>query len=202
MTVAVLFDLDGVLVDSFDAWLALKNDAARHFGHPAISAEQFRASFGTTAGDVERFFPSASAARVEAFYEEHFADHVSAIRAIPGASEIIDQLDKRGLLSAVITNAASSTARMILEAFQILPHALVGCTDVERPKPAPDMIFRACAVLGVEPWDALVVGDSAADRQAAAAAAAPFAGIGGITGNFTIARLDEVLAIVDGTYAG
>ena len=113
MTVAVLFDLDGVLVDSFDAWLALKNDAARHFGHPAISAEQFRASFGTTAGDVERFFPSASAARVEAFYEEHFADHVGAIRAVPGASEIIDQLDKRGLLSAVITNAASSTARTI-----------------------------------------------------------------------------------------
>jgi HAD superfamily hydrolase (TIGR01549 family) len=203
MTVAVLFDLDGVLVDSFDTWLSLVNATALHFGHPPVSAEQFRATFGgPSSSDAELFFPGISTARVEAYYEEHFAEHISAIKPLPGSQQIIETLDDRGILSGIITNSPSSIARLMLEAADILPHALVGSNDVDKPKPAPDMIYRACAVLGSEPWDALVVGDSIYDRQAAAAAAAPFAGIGGIAGNFTIAHLDEVLAIVEGTYTG
>ncbi|MCH7482225.1 MAG: HAD-IA family hydrolase [Chloroflexi bacterium] len=75
-----------------------------------------------------------------------------------------------------------------------------GSSDVPEAKPAPDMVYRACEVLGVEPWDVLVVGDSPYDRDAAAAAGAPFAGIGGIEGNFTLSDLRQVLEVVDGTF--
>jgi phosphoglycolate phosphatase-like HAD superfamily hydrolase len=62
------------------------------------------------------------------------------------------------------------------------------------------MIFRGCEVLGLTPWDLLVIGDSKMDKQAAAAAGASFAGFRGIGGNFTIDRITDVRAILDGTY--
>jgi HAD superfamily hydrolase (TIGR01509 family) len=198
---AVLLDMDGVLLDTFDAWLSLMNTAAAHFGHPPIEEPAFRRAFGgPTEADVDQFFPSQTVQSLDAYYEAHFADHAASAKALPGARTLLDALDNRGLLTAVITNTASGLARRLLESLELVPHALVGGDDVERPKPAPDMVFRACTVLGVEPWNVLVVGDSTYDKEAAAAAGAPFAGIGGIAGNFTLTRLDEVLAIVDGTF--
>ncbi len=196
---AVLFDFDGVLLDSFDAWLALMNAAAVHFGHPPISAEAFRKANGqSTQVDVDSFYPDQTVESIEAFYREHFSEYAGAAKVDPQAHSVIQALDDRELLSAVITNTHSLIARPLLKAAGLLPHALVAADDVAKPKPAPDMIFRACEVLGAEPWDALVVGDSRFDRQAAASAGSPFAGIHGITGNFTISELREVLDIVDG----
>ena len=126
---------------------------------------------------------------------------VDAGAALPGARALLDQLDAQGVPTAVITNMGSQIARPLLEGQEILPHALIGGDDVPHAKPAPDMIFRACEVLNVEPWDVLVVGRTEHDKQAAAAAGALFAGIHGVAGNFTIHGLDEVLAIVDGTHA-
>ena len=63
--------------------------------------------------------------------------------------------------------------------------------------PAPDLLFRACEVLDLPPWEVLLVDSSDAGRQAAASAGCLFAGIG-TSGAFTIGRLEEVLGIVDG----
>ena len=198
---AVLLDMDGVLLDTFDAWLSLMNAAAADFGHPPIETATFRRAFGQpTEADVDLFFPDQTVQSVEAYYQAHFAEHAESARALPGAHALLDALDHRRLLTAVITNTASGVARRLLESLELLPNALVGSDDVEHSKPAPDMIFRACTVLGVEPWDVLVVGDSSYDKEAAAAAGTPFAGIGGIAGNFTLTRLDQVIAIVDGTF--
>ena len=62
-------------------------------------------------------------------------------------------------------------------------------------KPAPDMVLRACGLLGVAPADALVVGDSDYDRRAAAAAGVRFAGLG-IDGDVRLARLSDVIDMV------
>ena len=194
----MFFDLDGVLVDSFEANLALMNHAAAAFGCPPIDRETLRACFGQSVQeDVERFYPGASVDAVRAYFTERYADHADLVAARPGAHETLDALDARGLLSAVITNSQSSTSRALLEAKGLIPHALVGEDDVARPKPAPDMVFRACEVLGVPPWEVLVVGDSAYDREAAASAGSLFAGLG-VSGAFTIAHLSEVVSIIDG----
>lgn len=195
---AVFFDLDGVLIDSFEANLALMNDAAAAFGYPPIERETARAFFGQSVReDVERFYPGMSVDVVRDFFTEHYADRAGLVEAKAGAREALDALDERGLMSAVITNTQASIARTVLEEKGLIPHALVGEDDVARPKPAPDMVFRACEVLGVPPWEVLVVGDSEYDRRAAEAAGSLFAGLG-IGGHFTIADLSEVAAIVDG----
>ncbi len=194
----MFFDLDGVLIDSFEANLALMNDAARAFGYPAIDRAAARERFGQSVReDVELFYPGARVEAVRSYFAERYAVYAGLVEVRPGAHDLIEALDARGLLSAVITNSQSSTSRAILEAKGLIPHALVGEDDVARPKPAPDMVFRACEALGVPPWEALVVGDSEYDRQAAAAAGSLFAGLG-VSGSFTIARLSEVVAIVDG----
>ena len=198
---AVLFDLDGVLLDSFEAWASLVDAAARHFGHPPVTREGFRAVYGQpTQSDIDRFFPDQTVESVEAYYEAHFAEHADAAEVAPGAAGVLAALDGRGVPTAVITNTPSGLARQMLESASLAPNAVVGGSDVPNAKPAPDMIFRACEVLGVEPWDALVVGDSPSDKQAAAAAGAPFAGIGGIAGNYTLSDLHQVLDVVEGTF--
>ena len=199
---AVLFDMDGVLLDSFEAWASLLDAAARHFGNPPVTREAFRAVYGqSTQVDVDRFFPGQTVESVEAYYEAHFAEHAGAVEVDPGAADILAALDRQGVPTAVITNTPSALARQMLERASLVPNAVVGGSDVPQPKPAPDMVFRACELLAVEPWDALVVGDSDYDKQAAAAAGAPFAGIGGIAGNYTLRDLHQVLDVVEGTFA-
>ena len=198
---AVLFDMDGVLMESFEAWASLVDAAARHFGHPSVTREAFRAVYGKpTQSDVDLFFPDQTVGAVEAYYEAHFAEHAAAAVVMPGAVEVLAALERQGVPTAVVTNTPSGLARRMLESASLAANAVVGGSDVPNAKPAPDMVFRACELLGVEPWDTLVVGDSPSDKQAAAAAGAPFAGIGGIDGNFTLSDLHQVLDIVEGTF--
>ena len=113
------------------------------------------------------------------------------------AAAVIEALDRQGVVSAVLTNGPSEPARTLLQSLGLIPHALVGTDDERKPMPAPDLLFRACEVLGVPPWETLLVDHSDAGRQASASAGCLFAGMG-TPGAFTIGGLGEVLEIVAG----
>lgn len=115
----------------------------------------------------------------------------------PGAAAFIAALDERGIASAALTDGPSAPARALLEACGVIPHALVGADDAAKPRPAPDLLLRACEVLGVPPWESLVIGTTESDRHAADAAGCLFAGVNA-PGAFTISDLSEALAILDG----
>lgn len=117
--------------------------------------------------------------------------------AKPDASGLFDALDARGVVSAVLTNSPSEPTRTCLETLELIPHALVGTDGERKPMPAPDLLFRACEVLDVPPWEVLLVDSSDTGRQAAASAGCLFAGLG-TSGAFTIGGLEEVVGIVDG----
>lgn len=117
--------------------------------------------------------------------------------ARPEAAPVIEALDARGAVSAVLTNGPSEPVRATLQAVGLIPHALVGADDGRKPMPAPDILFRACEVLGIPPWEVLLVDGSDTGQQTAAAAGCLFAGMG-TPGAFTIGALDDVLGIVDG----
>ena len=196
MVRAVLFDMDGVLVDSFEAWLHLMNATALHLGCPPVGREQFRAVYGQpTEEDVRMFFPRHTVAEVETFYDSHFGDYTQHIEGNPDAPGVLAILRQMGLGVAVVTNTPSSLARRVLEGLGLAPDQLVGGSDVPAAKPAPDMVLRACSLLGVAPAEALMVGDSIYDRQAAAAAGVRFAGLG-IDGDVRLERLRDVIALV------
>jgi phosphoglycolate phosphatase/AHBA synthesis associated protein len=190
---AVLFDLDGVLIDSYEVWFHLMNAAARDLGYDAISREGFHRGWGQgLQADREAYFPRHELGEVAAYYERHFADHLAHLRVSPHVERVFAGLAARSLPSAVITNTPTALARDLVARAGARPREVVGGDAVPRPKPAPDMVLRACALLDVAPERALVVGDSRFDRDAARAAGARFAGLG-IPGDPSLDALDELL---------
>jgi HAD superfamily hydrolase (TIGR01509 family) len=190
---AVLFDLDGVLIDSYRVWFALLNATARELGYAEISPALFRECWGQgSRKDRERFFPGHDLETVERYYREHFLDHVAALEIAPGIPELFEALRARDVGSAVITNTPRVLAVQLVRRAQASPDSVIGGDDVARAKPAPDMVWLACERLGVEAAQALVVGDSQHDREAAHAAGAHFAGLG-IEGDVTLGSLGELV---------
>lgn len=192
---AVLFDLDGVLVDSYRVWFHLVNAAARDLGYPAISPETFHSGWGQgIEADVESCFPRHSVAEIEVYYGDHFCDHLEHLGVVPEVPRVFETLRKRSLGTAVITNTPAPVAWDMVNRAGGTPDVLVGGTDVPRAKPAPDMVLRACELLGIAAGDALVVGDSRFDLEAARAAGSCFAGLG-IEGDICLDRLVDVLRV-------
>jgi phosphoglycolate phosphatase/AHBA synthesis associated protein len=108
---------------------------------------------------------------------------------------VLDALRAHGLRTAMVTNTPGVIARDIATRGELAFDAVVGGTDVERGKPAPDIVLRACEQVGVAPDAAVVVGDTAFDRDAALAAGAAFAGLRFGDGT-RLEHLDEVLGLV------
>lgn len=189
---AVLFDLDGVLVQSYEAWFPLINAAARAFGAPPISRQTFAECWGQgVEEDVRRFYPDRTIAEVEAYFHAHFMDHAEHLRVEPLACDVVRALDEAAYALAVVTNTPGRLARDILERAHLPLSTVVGGTDVPHPKPAPDMVLEACRRLGVPPAGAVVVGDSDFDARAAAAAGVRFIGFRR-PGDASVADLGEL----------
>ncbi len=194
---AVLFDLDGVLIDSFEVWFHLLAGIAAEFGYPDISREVFRDGSGQGIdADVRRFFPRHTVPELEQIYAERFPAHLEHLAVTEEVPALFAALRRRALGSAVITNTPAEIARTLVERAGATPDVLVGGTDVAHPKPAPDMVIQACLRLGVAPGSAWVVGDTIYDRDAARAAGAHFAGLG-IEGEVTLARLGDLLPLIE-----
>jgi phosphoglycolate phosphatase/AHBA synthesis associated protein len=192
---AVLFDLDGVLVDSYQVWFHLLNGAARDLGYPPISAEVFRSGWGQgIEADVEKFYSRHTIPEIESYYGDHFGDHLEHLGVVPEVPRVFETLRERSLPTAVITNTPAPVAWDMVKRAGGTPDLLVGGTDVPRPKPAPDMVLRASELLEIPVGETLVVGDSRYDREAAGAAGAVFAGLG-IEGDVRLDRLIDVLRI-------
>lgn len=174
MVRAVLFDLDGVLVDTYDVWAALLSDVARRLGYPDIRLDDYRAAWGQgIEEDVRNFYPRHTVEDIRRLYDAHYGDHLEHLKVMPGAHEALSALRKP---KAVITNSPVNVALQALSIAKLDRYfdAVIGFDLVANSKPAPDEVFEACRRLGVEPADALVVGDSRFDEAAAKAAGAPF----------------------------
>lgn len=174
---AVLFDMDGVLADSHDVWFHVMNDVARTLGRPAITEAQMEAAFGQGLAEDERvFYPGTSLEALTRLYEEAFPRHVAHMRANPEAQATLGDLRARGLGIGVVTNTPQGLAEEILRVLELLP--LVDVTSGLRPgvqeKPAPDLVLDALTQLDVAAPDAVMLGDSVYDEQAATAAGVPF----------------------------
>ncbi|WP_239470358.1 HAD family hydrolase [Archangium violaceum] len=197
---AVLFDMDGVLVRSEEAWLRVLEDAGRRFRGSPVTREEFAPTFGQgTAEDVRVFGLHCTPAELDAFYVEHLPRYAGEVWVNPDARELLETLAARGLRRAVVTNSVSPLARALLGAAHLLDFfEVLACSDlVVNAKPAPDLVLYALGRLGVEPGSALMVGDSRFDRGAAGAAGVRFVGLG-LDGDARIERLGELLRFTAG----
>ena len=175
---AVIFDMDGVLIDSYHAHLESWQEAARVEGLE-ITEEQFAATFGKTSREAIRLL----------WFERHLADaqikdfdhrKEAAFRRIiaarfplmPGALELLDSLDEAGFLLAIGSSGPPENVDLVLDKLGIRPllSAVVTGGDVTRGKPNPQVFLIAAQKLGVPPDRCLVVEDAALGIEAAHAA--------------------------------
>ena len=201
---AVLFDLDGVLVDSYEAWFKVVSAAARHFCKPDIAREHFEKCWGQGLdADMREFFSGCNPEHVQAFYEDHLLDFDTDIRVDEHAASSLEQLRDARVLRGIVTNTPTDLARDILAWAGLIGivDVTVGASPDIAPKPAPDVILSACRELDVEPAQAIVVGDSTFDEQAAEAARTRFVGFAMGNAN-SVSTLPDVARLVlkgDGT---
>src|SRR5262249_2110487 len=127
---AVLWDMDGVLVDSYEVWFELLRATARDLGGVVVTREQFAAGWGQgIAKGVERFFPDRSIAEVEAHYHAHFMAPAAHLRVDPDARAVVERLRELGVRQALITNTPGPLAREIVAHAGLGLDAVVGGTD-------------------------------------------------------------------------
>lgn len=193
---AILFDLDGVLIDSYVVWFHLLNQTARELGYGEISQELYRESWGqSTLADRDRFFPGHSVADVERFYLEHYFEHLEHL-VVPGeVPEVFRWLREKRIATAVVTNTQKSLATSIVERAGAAPDVVVGGGDAARGKPAPDSLLLASGLLNVAPEQAWMVGDTSFDREAALCAGIWFVGVR-MEGDVRVEAVGEILDLI------
>jgi phosphoglycolate phosphatase len=172
---AVLFDLDGTLVDSAVDIAESLND---------LLAEQGRAPYDLAAvkrmvGEgvlrlVEKAFGEAAGAaqRAERFMELYTPRSARLTVPVEGAFAALDHFKSSGVPLAVCTNKPDDAAREVLENFGLLPYfreVIGGASGLPR-KPDPAILLEAARRLGAKPAETLMVGDSLPDVAAARAA--------------------------------
>lgn len=174
---AILFDLDGVLIDSFEAWLGAVNDLRRDLELEAITREHLGRIFGQgVSDDVNTLYPGCTVAEIRARYDEAMPRHVPSMTLGIETHRVLERLGELGIRRAVVTNTQGTLVD------QILAHLGIDArVDAVRSagrglpeKPEPDMLLDALRQLGVEPSRARMVGDTDYDERAAVAAGVPF----------------------------
>ena len=176
---ALIFDLDGVIVDSNPVHEQVWRQYLRGLGIPADGEladrmygrrndEIVRDLIGRDLSPEEVF---AHGAAKEALYREVMKAQLPG-RLVPGVREFLDS--HSGVPTGVATNAEPANAEFILEEAGLRGYfpVVVNGHQVERPKPDPEIYFRAAALLGVKPRDCIVFEDSLAGVEAARAAGA------------------------------
>jgi len=176
---AVLFDMDGVLVFSEDAWFLVYNETLEHFGHAPIPREAFDAIYGNgTEADRDLYMPERTVAEVDDAYRRFFATHLDAVRINKEAAPVLHELRARRIRTAVATNTNRPLAETILTLAGLLPlFDAVSCADeAGAGKPDPAVLHLASKRLGVPLSSSLFLGDSRFDAAAAAATDVSFVG--------------------------
>ena len=171
---AVLFDLDGTLLDSIPHILACFDHTLRvHRGRgpgPAFFMRHLGRPLRTHL--VEAGAGDDLEAMIETFCAHDREHHDTSVRAFPGAGQALVALRAVGVKTGVVTSKGrASTARgLALAGFEGLLDALVCLEDVQKHKPDPAPILLGLEQLGVQPRDAVYVGDAPADLVAGRAA--------------------------------
>jgi HAD superfamily hydrolase (TIGR01509 family) len=177
---AFLFDLDGTLIDSvYQHVIAWRHALAKM--DIDLPVWRIHRRIGMSGGLfvsalLRETGRSLTGPDIEALQQEHAAQYlaqVDSVRALPGAADLLAALTARGVPWAIATSGNDVTARRALPMLGLPPDAPMVTRDLVRhAKPDPDLFLAAAALLGVDPRNSWVVGDSVWDLLAARRAGA------------------------------
>ena len=205
---AVVFDLDGTLVDTMTSAPAAYADTIRALGGPAVSSSDVVAAWhrGPTSAVLAHFLGRPATVDDLACFYLRFEAAVATARPFPGVVEMVGTLRRAGYRLGVFTSATRRAAAHLLRTTDLgACFRTVICGDeIPEPKPAPAGLRLACRQLGVGVAATTYVGDAevdlrCAERAGTAAVHARWGAVTTVRGAAPVAdRPDDVVALVQG----
>lgn len=167
---AVIFDLDGTLLDTLDDLRDALNYTLHAFGYPQRTLDEVRRFVGNGIPNLIERATSPDAPIQEMldvflpYYQRHNMDKT---RPYAGVSEMLDRLKEQGRLMAIVTNKVHAASQALCGRFFPQVDVVVGSQPGLPNKPAPGMVRAAMERLGVGPEETVYVGDSEVDLATA-----------------------------------
>jgi len=188
---ALIFDLDGVVIDSMPMHLAAWESYLESLGVQAVDVgprmhgrrnDDIVLEF--IGGDLSPNQIFEHGAAKEALFRDMMRPHIQ-LHLVPGIAAFLDQC--KGSPIGLATNAEPANVDFVLDGAGLRNafNVIVDGHQVKRPKPFPDVYLRAAALLGVDPRNSIVFEDSPTGIAAARAAGAIVAGVGSAAGQLT-----------------
>jgi len=165
---AVLFDMDGVLIDSEPIYFEIEQQSFAHFG-VTVGEEEHHSYVGTTLESMWRSIRhrhrlSPPVEELLAYHQERVLSEMGRreLRPTEGVERFVRSLSESKIKAAVASSSSHALIDIILNrtGLRSLFTVCVSGEDVERGKPEPDIFLRAAALLGLAPSACLVIEDS------------------------------------------
>ena len=177
MVKLVAFDCDGVLFDSLPANIAFYNDILAHFDRPPLNPEALDYIHSHTVGESLEYifqgYPDFAAA-CDFVRNFDYGPFIAMMVEEPHLREFLQFL-RPERYTALATNRTTTTGAVLDYHHLTNDFDLVVCAqDVSRPKPDPESFIRILEHFGLEPQEAIYIGDSQVDEDFAANAGVPF----------------------------
>jgi HAD superfamily hydrolase (TIGR01549 family) len=193
---ALLFDLDGTLVDSVYQHVLAWHEVLGKAGIE-LSVWRIHRKIGMSGGlfvnaltrETGKRLPPDETKRLRDQHAEAFVRRSGEIRALPGAHELLSTLNSLGVPWAIATSGSPKTAGPTIALLGVEPKVVITREDVRHAKPDPDLFLAAAERLGVDIEQSIVVGDSVWDLLAAQRARS--LGVGLQSGGYGREELDQ-----------
>lgn len=191
---AILFDMDGVIVDSIDSWWNALNHSLKTYNLPKISKELFIEKYW--GHDLyDNLEKNNLPLKVGKFCNNIYGEYLNGIKIYPDAKKVLEKLSEYP--KCIITNTPYNCTRQILKTFNISKYFnfVLTSDDVKLAKPHPELVLLACNKFKVKPEEAVLIGDTESDIKAGHAAGCKVIGLN-IKADFIIKNLTGILDIL------
>jgi len=197
---AVIFDMDGVLVDSYSAHFESWKTSAARYGL-TMTQPDFAATFGRTSRDIIRHlwpnkFDDAQVTAFDAAKESDYRDILRAkLPVMPGAEDLIASLHKAGFALAIGSSGPKENVAVVLKGLRngsFITQTVNG-SEVKHGKPDPQVFLLAAQKLGIAPQNCAVIEDAPAGVEAARRAAMFSIGLLGTAPREALAKYANVI---------
>lgn len=173
MIKAIIFDLDGVLLDNTSIVVEVFQEDAKRIGVRIPTKEEITGPFGLPWMDiVEKLLGKDEICKK--IHREVWAEYENKMKLMPGTRKVLDALRQE---KAIVTSKPGDTAERQIEDLLHYFKFMVTEEDTEEHKPHPRPLLKACDQLNIKPDEAVYIGDAMKDFQMAKNAGTNFIGI-------------------------
>jgi HAD superfamily hydrolase (TIGR01509 family) len=170
----IIFDMDGVIVDSEEIWFRVISDVCREYGHE-YTEELYKRVIGTPAARIlkREFDIKDSEDEIRRKYVERFILFIknNGIKEMPGIRSLLERLKKKFTL-ALASSSIPELIDLIIDdlGFRKYFSVIMSSSQAARPKPEPDLFLAVAKKIGIKPEECLVIEDAPNGVKAAKSA--------------------------------